>query len=95
MLMSVEPILADPMPGVPTSLVPMSASVNQDAEAMPEPDVLVHLPKWTAAGTSCVDPMLNADPKMELENASAHLSTPMAIRKLVVHLDQEVSKKYL
>jgi hypothetical protein len=89
MLMSVYRILAELMPDVLISLELINVNANPDAKAIPRQDVLVLLSRLTGANSNSVVPMLNADLKTELENATVHLNILMAIQIKVVQADPE------
>ena len=79
------PILVEPTPDVSILSEPLIVSAKLDVLAMPELDASAHLPKWTDANSRFADPMLSADRKMVLVNATALLTFLMETRTRVVH----------
>lgn len=71
-------------------LEPLNASVILDAPETEGQDVLVLPPRLMDANSRFVDPMLNANPKMELENAIARALSLMEILIKAVHHNLEV-----
>ena len=84
------PTLAELTPDVLILSEPSIVSAKLVVWAMPERDASAHHPKWTDANSRFAVPMLSADHKMVLDNATALMTSLMEILTRVVHLLLEV-----